>query len=1462
MAAVVARDADGENGNSKSIRVEYRAAEADSGDNGDGGHGGEEEKVERRDSQPREGNGDDVDTTLAETMKKSQKETERSRVEWRVSPCGSFSSCISFFTYSFPLALLKRGRDVARSLEEVPPLSASDIPVINPDDDTVEYQRRLNKELNKSPGGKPFWKAVLSVHFWGHSFFLVLAGTSRIVGALYLGRFVELLEASSSSSPAEQILSCCVLAGVVIVSSWITSFCHHSYYFFCWREAMRMRIATVGLIYDKALRLSIGSLGAMTSGNVFNLAAGDSNRLQFGLMFIPYLLYAPIEAIVILILLMREIGVAALAGWLTFTLVLVPLQIFFSRAFSRLQFAAANAADRRIKLTSEVVSGASCVKSQCWEPAFVSLIDKARRGELKHIQRIANFRGLNEGIFYSTTTLIGAIMFLSYTWTSANNPLHAKSVFVCLQLLLIMQLTVTKFWCLAVMSYSQAAVAMQRMGNFLSAEEVKITGTAFLQNARNEDSAARTVESKLPLDVNAVDDVAVKFSGLSAAWSADTRDSSTPPELVLRNVSLTAKRGELVILCGPVGSGKSSALMALLGELPPSDPSSLHVARDQSIAYCAQEPHIVSGTVEENILFGRAKDKKLFRRVVQACALDVDLKSMSNGERTIVGEKGVTVSGGQKARIALARAVYASADLVLLDDPLSAVDPHVASKLVNDVICAPKRLGGLLPSTVILVTHQIQFLDRADRIIVLDSSGRVAASGTYAQVKESGALAHVQAPNLQKNPIVDEKSINPSVDEQDYDKNSDSTTVLRRRSRSTSCDSRTSSTDSSYYVSSANKEQSERNDFKEEKERGNVTWKTYFTYISSIGGYTLIPLMAVMILGQGLVYFSSYLMVELAKKSVEQSLPGSDNITGSAPSPVASSNKVSKGMLSALDFDTLAMMLCVCAGLTLIISLLRGVWFFRQLLFGSQRMHSKMLRAMIRAPMYFFDRNPSGRILNRFSTDLAFCDDRLPACAFDFIAITFQVSGVLVLAAVANPLALICLIPLYFKFNAHRSFYMETAREVKRIEALSRSPIFGQLSETLNGLVTIRAFRGSGGQFVASSFKARFDEALNVNSSHYFAFLATARYFGFRLDFFNHAFAFVTVVIVLIVRLALPIQIAESMLDSSLVGLSVLYLMQSGDALQWCIRQSSEVENMMISVERIKQYIDLEPEAKLITEDPQMEKALVEKNWPDQGSLSLSNIAVKYGKHTETSKFALQGVSAEIRAGTKVALVGRTGAGKSSMFSALFRLVELSNGSIKIDGLDLGKMGLHAARGAMAQIPQSPWLFSGTIRENLDPFSQYSDGQIWACLKAVKMDSVFEKDGLSHILTEAGGNLSIGERQLVCLARALLSDKRIITLDEATANVDMATDRLIQDAVRTSFIGRTLIVIAHRLNTIIDSDLILVLDNGRLVEKGSPFELLNRDDSVFSAMCAETGEENEAHLRAAVEKAAQATASA
>ena len=1353
---------------------------------------------------------------------------QRKRLEWLYggppNACNSCCSCSSFITYSFARPLLDRGRTLANQARDNmtnTALNADDFPsVLFP---TKHYQARLQsnweKEKSTSPLNPKFWKAVIRTNAWWHCIFVAMAGGGRIFGALFLGYFVQQLESVTGGELGFTVLYGCM----VLVGTLITSVGHHTFYYFVWTEALRMRVATVGLIYDKTTRLSLTALGRATSGRVFNMAAGDTMRIQFGLMFVPYFVWAPIEAVIILGLLIWEIGWAATIGWFFFVLCFVPLQLVFSRWFAILQFKAAKAADHRIKLTGEVATGAACVKSHCWEEAFIDLVNKARHKEVSILTKIAALRGMNEGIFFSSTTVVGTLIFLVHTFV-ANEPLSSKSVMVCLQLLLILQLTCAKFLCMGIMGYSQAFISMGRIGKFLMREEV--------QKQQEQESLLHVAEEQLKVVVPRGDKVVIEFTAASASWDTEetskeiihvndggddgTIDSKAGDDnskyntaadaatrSVLSGLNFKIKEGQLVMVVGPVGCGKTSLLMTLLSELPIST-GSMYVSPDlvSSSSFVSQTPYIQSGSVSENILFGKERNDAHFRRVVKSCALDKDIQALSNGERTLVGEKGVTLSGGQRARVALARACYAQAKFVLLDDPLSAVDPHVASALMENVITASITKGGLgdatSPNTVILCTHQVQFAPKADLLIVLGSNGTVIATGTYEELKNHPALYRDENNVEEKKDVevkgdieVEKKEITESEDATkmsgmsgisgvdvevvaDNDEN-ESVEALRQRSTSSTCSTKRALSTTGR-TGTSKQEEKDRSEVAEQRQTGVVQWATYAGYMSAGGGWQMfLPLSFCMASGQGVRMFAAWVMTVLAKKSVQRSLSNSNSTYQFAVVAVVVNNSTSRSdmavPLSELNYEETATLLIVFAFVTLVIALIRSVWFFVALVRSAKTLHGQMIRSVVRAPMKFYDTNPTGRVLNRFSSDLAFADDQMPQSAFDFIGIGFQVLGMVAMAAVANPFVLIVLLPLIYSFLKLRAFYMDTSREIKRVEAMSRSPVFSQLSETLAGLVTIRGFKGdfksnttntqNSTSAVVDRFRTLFNERLDENMSHFFGFIVTARWFGFRLDFINHGFTFSCVAIVLFLRFVVP-ELGATIIDANLVGLSILYMMQGGDAFQWCVRQAAEVENMMVSIERIREYIALPSEADL-TSTPAIKRQLTEKQWPSNsnnntntgsgtGLLELKNVCMRYSVNGPN---VLNNVSLSIKSGEKVALVGRTGAGKSSLLSALFRLTEPTSGVISIDGVDLKTLGLHDARGAFSIIPQTPWLFSGSIRKNIDPFGVHEDDILWKALGSCQLSTVFQS--LDHVLTEAGNNLSTGEKQLVCLARALLS---------------------------------------------------------------------------------------------------------
>eukprot|EP00064_Thunnus_orientalis_P001052 superscaffoldBa00000065_g1053 len=757
---------------------------------------------------------------------------------------------------------------------------------------------------------------------------------------------------------------------------------------------------------------------------------------------------------------------------------------------------------------------------------------------------------------------------------------------------------------------------------------------------------------------------------------------------------------------------KSSLLSAILGEL--SQESGVVKVKGELI-YTSQQPWILPGTIRSNILFGKELNPQKYDRVLRACALKRDMELLPGGDLAMVGDRGSNLSGGQKARVSLARAVYQDADIYLLDDPLSAVDAEVGRHLFEECIC-----GLLRKKPRILVTHQLQYLKAADQIVVL-KQGQVVARGTYSELQRSG---------LDLTSLLKE-------DEGQEEERQGTTPIPGTVSRcphtlSDNSMSSMSSLSSSRY--------------------------------SLIEGTEPLAVVTFVLQDWWLACWASE----------QKHINVTEHLNGSFP--------------QQLDLD---LYLGVYAGLTttsVVFGFVRSLVFFNVLVSSAQTLHNRMFNAILRTPVHFFDVNSIGRILNRFSKDIGYLDSVLPWTFVDFIQVFLQVLGVIAVAAIIIPWILIPVFPLLVVFLFLRCYFLQTSRDIKRLESTTRSPVFSHLSSSLQGLSTIRAFKAQ------QRFQQMFDEYQDLHSG----------------------------------------------LEPGAVGLALSYAVTLTGMFQWGVRQSAEIENMMTSVERVVEYAELESEAPWETDKKPPH------DWPKTGFITFDRVNFSYSASTP---LVLKNLTVVFTSREKVGIVGRTGAGKSSLISALFRLAE-PEGRIMIDGFLTSEIGLHTLRQKMSIIPQDPVLFTGTMRKNLDPFRQHTDEDLWNALQEVQMKAVVEElpNKLEMVLTESGSNFSVGQRQLVCLARAILRKNRILIIDEATANVDPRTDSLIQQTIRDKFQECTVLTIAHRLNTIIDCDRILVLDAGRIQEYDEPYVLLQNQDGLFYQMVQQTGRAEAASL--------------
>ncbi|XP_072240641.1 ATP-binding cassette sub-family C member 4-like [Leuresthes tenuis] len=1200
----------------------------------------------------------------------------------------------------------------------------------------------------------------------------------KVIQPLLLGKIIQYFE---NYHPDDQrsLHMAYGYAAAMSVSTFGLTILQHLYYYHVLRIGMKIRVAMCHMIYRKALRLSSESMGRTTTGQIVNLLSNDVNRFDEITVNLHCLWVGPLQAAVIVVFLWHEIGLSCLAGMATIAL-MMPVQTWFGKLFGIFRSKTAIVTDERIRMMNEVVSGIRIIKMYAWEKPFSALVTEVRRKEISQILKSSYLRGLNMASFFASSKI--TVFFTFTVYVLLGNPITARCVFVTVSLYGTIKLTVTLFFPLAIEKLSETVVSIRRIKNFLLLEEVERHHSVLSLKERKENS--------------------VEIEKLTCYWDKSLDSPS------LENITVTAKPQQLLAVIGPVGAGKSSLLSAILGELR-HDTGKLTV--EGQLTYASQQPWVFPGTIRSNILFGRELNPKKYERVLRACALKKDLELLKDGDLTVIGDRGVTLSGGQKARINLARAVYEDADVYLLDDPLSAVDAEVGKHLFEQCIC------GLLKNKCrVLVTHQLQYLRAADHIVVL-REGHIIGQGTYSELQSSG----LDVVSLLRSDEQDRWSCLADLDQVSL--HSQRTNF----SHSSQCS----------YNSLLPSDNSVTDQFPVEKvctaaeeirAEGNVSRRIYMKYFTaSCNPIVLMVIVLLCITAEAAYILQDWWLVYWAREEFS-------NSTAAVVSIKNDFNVTRSNTELNLPFY-----LGIYSGLTaaaVVFGFVRSLLIFRGLVKSAQTLHNNMFSAVLRTHVRFFDVNPIGRILNRFSKDIGQMDSMLPMTFVDFYQCLLQNAGVVAVAASVIPLILIPVVPLLLFFLYLRRYYLHTSRDVKRLESTTRSPVFSHLSSSLQGLWTIRAFRAE------ERLKKAFDAHQDLHSEAWFLFLMTSRWFALRLD--NICSVFITLA-------TFGCIVFRDGLEAGQVGLVLTYAVTLIGNFQWTVRQSAEMENMMTSVERVVEYADLESEGPLETQ------RRPPSDWPSHGLVVFNQVNFSY--RTE-GPLVLKDINATFQPSEKIGIVGRTGAGKSSLISALFRLAE-PQGEIHIDGVLTSKIGLHDLRRRMSIIPQDPVLFTETVRKNLDPFDQHTDENLWKALEEVQLKSVVEElpGKLETVLAESGSNFSVGQRQLVCLARAILRKNRILIIDEATANVDPRTDELIQKTIRDKFRDCTVLTIAHRLNTIIDSDRILVLDGGAIQELDRPFALLQNKEGAFYKMVQQTGQTEAAALLESARLAAYKT---
>ncbi|XP_006831305.1 PREDICTED: canalicular multispecific organic anion transporter 1 [Chrysochloris asiatica] len=1169
----------------------------------------------------------------------------------------------------------------------------------------------------------------------------------------------------------------------------LQSICLQWYFQFCFMLGMTVRTTIMASVYKKALTLSNSARRQYTVGETVNLMSVDAQKLMDVTSYVHLLWSCALQIVLSIYFLWEELGPSVFAG-VGVMVLLIPINGILATKNRTIQVKNMENKDKRLKIMNEILSGIKILKYFAWEPSFKSQVHNLRKKELKNLLTFAKLQSVIMFLLYLTPVLVSVITFSVYVLVDSNNILDAQKAFTSITLFNILRFPLGMLP-MVISSILQASVSKDRLEKYLGGEDLD---TSAIRHDANSEKA-------------------VQFSEASFTWDQDL-------ETTIRDVTLDIMPGHLVAVVGTVGSGKSSLMSAILGEM---ENVRGHITIKGTIAYVPQQAWIQNGTIKDNILFGSELDENKYQQVLEACALLPDLEILPGGDLAEIGEKGINLSGGQKQRISLARATYQDSDIYILDDPLSAVDTHVGKHIFNKVL-GPK--GILKDKTRLLVTHSLHFLPQVDEIVVL-GNGTILEKGSYnTLMAKKGIFAQNLKAYTKETGPEEETTVNDGSEEEDDDygliasveeipDDVASLTMKRENSLLRRTHSHSSRSSGRHRKSLKNSLKSrnvgpnlkEKEELvkgqklikKEFMETGKVKFSIYLKYLQAIGWCSICFI------------FISYVInyVSFIGSNLWLSAWTNDSKTFNSTNYPASQRNMRVGVYGALGFAQ-----CVFV-------FIANLWSVYGTIHAANILHKQLLNNILQAPMRFFDTTPIGRIVNRFAGDTSTVDETLPATLRSWIMCFLGIISTLVMICVATPAFIIIIIPLTIIYVSIQTFYVATSRQLRRLDSVTRSPIYSHFSETVSGLPVIRAL-GHQQRFLKIS-----EVGIDTNQKCVFSWIISNRWLAIRLELVGNLIVFFSSLMMVIFR---------DTLSGDTVGFVLSNALNITQTLNWLVRMTSEMETNIVAVERITEYIKVENEAPWVTDKRPP------AGWPSKGEIQFSNYQVRYRPELD---LVLKGITCDIRSMEKIGVVGRTGAGKSSLTNCLFRILEAAGGHITIDGVDIASIGLHDLREKLTIIPQDPILFSGSLRMNLDPFNSYSDEEIWKALELAHLKSFVAglQLGLNHEVTESGDNLSIGQRQLLCLGRALLRKSKILIMDEATAAVDLETDHLIQKTIQQEFSHCTVITIAHRLHTIMNSDKIMVLDNGKIVEYGSPEELL-KNPGPFYFMAKDSGIQN------------------
>ncbi|KAI9004539.1 multi drug resistance-associated protein MRP [Hyaloraphidium curvatum] len=1237
------------------------------------------------------------------------------------------ANIFSQLTYSWLSPLLRLGSERALELSDLPPLRAKDT-------SSAAFDL-FSAAWDSIPEGKRgLWRAYVKA--FGLEFFLVgviklaqdLLGFAQPLLLSELIGFAASYATPQPLPPSRGILAACAMLCASLTQTSLLQ----TYFFRGISISQRIEAATVTAVYRKSLVAAKGEGG--TAGEITNLQSVDADRISSTMPYLHVLWSGPLQILVALALLYRQLGPSMLVG-LGVILLMIPVNTVIAKWDAKLEEDLMDRRDQRGKKTEELWRGVGIVRMYGWGTPFVRRIEEGRNGELKTLRKIWWLSAFSNLTWTCTPFFVSLATFACFTFVSSE-PLTSKRIFVSISLFNMMTFPLVVFP-MIINDLIQAIVSVRRVEAYLGCQELDPKSVTQLPS-----SSAK----------------AVVISDATLSWVPPP----APP--TLDSLSVELDRNSLAAITGRVGSGKSTLLSSLLGEVPLCS-GSVAVSSPGGMAYVPQHPYIFSGTVKDNILFGLPFDADRYAAVLRACALEADLARLPSGDATELGARGVTVSGGQRARIALARAAYSYHHVALLDDPLAAVDARVARQLFELCIGPNGIMDG---RTRLLVTHGTNVIPACSTIVAL-RGGKVVDAGEVEGV------------------------VREAEEEVTHESDSDEGTVGGdgvKKSTAKDLGNEGEPLPGGGQLTQA-----------EESKKGSVGLATYLAYIRACGWPGVITFVVLAVFAQIAGVGRNLWLAHWAAQN--------DSRSGQPDAAIA---------------FNLAVYACLGFGQTILVAgeeVASRVWCAVR---ASGILHSKMLRTVIRAPQWWFDATPLGRILNRFTSDVNTVDQKLVRTLSSLVTDVLFVLSVIIVDSAATPAVLLFVLPLGYIYYRIGAYYVSSSRELQRLQSVTKSPVYQHFSETLAGISTVRAF-GQSPRFARESLR-RIDDHLRAR----FARFSANRWLAVRLEGIGSLIVFGTALSSVLAIIRNP-----GGMSSSMVGLVISYALTLGDSLSWLVRESCDAESSIVSVERIEEFCNLPQEA-----PDHIEGNPLPPGWPAHGAVSWEGYSTRYREHLP---MVLRDLNLSVAGGEKIGLVGRTGSGKSSLALSLFRVVEPAAGRITIDRVDAAGIGLADLRSNITVIPQDSVLFQGSVRSNLDPFGEHGDEALWGALEMAHLKELVSgmEGGLNAEVRENGENFSAGQRQMLSLARALLRRTKILILDEASANLDLDSDALVQATIKEAFAGSTIITIAHRLNTVLDYDRIVVLSNGQILEVGPPEKLLADRQSAFYALAKEAG---------------------